>query len=71
MGKNNQNVARETAKKRFGLLQVFGIIVVVAFLNTVITIMVFKTYFFPSEFKPVTLNSQEEQVLTAKIENPY
>jgi len=69
MEKNNQNVARETAKKRFGLLQVFGIIVVVAFLTTVITIMVFKTYFFPSEFKPVTLNSQEEQVLTAKIEN--
>ncbi len=69
MEENNQNVATETVKKRFGLLQVFGIIVVVVFLTTVITIMVFKTYFFPSEFKPVTLNPQEEQVLTAKIKN--
>ena len=31
--------------------------------------MMFKTYFFPSEFKPVILNPQEEQVLTAKIES--
>lgn len=69
MEENIQNVTTETTKKRFGLLQVFGIIVVVSFLTVVITIMVFKTYFFPSEFKPVTLNPQEEQVLTAKIES--
>ncbi len=69
MEENNQSVAADTDRKRFGLLQVFGIIVVVSLLTAVITIMVFKAYFFPSEFKPVTLNPQEEQVLTAKIEN--
>lgn len=69
MAENNQNVATETAGKRFGLLQVFGIIIVVSLLTVVITIIVIKTYFFPSEFRPVMLNPQEEQALTAKIES--
>jgi len=69
MDKNNQKVATETSKKRFGLLHVFGIIVIVVFFTIGLTFMVVKTYFFPSEFKPVTLNPQEEQVLTAKIED--
>ena len=69
MEENNHSVATEMAKKRFGLLQVFGIIVIAVLITAGIAIMVFKIYFFPSEFKPVTLNPQEEQVLTAKIEN--
>ena len=69
MEKNNHSVATKMAKKRFGLLQVFGIIVIAVLITAGIAIMVFKIYFFPSEFKPVTLNPQEEQVLTAKIEN--
>jgi hypothetical protein len=69
MEENNHSVASTIAKKRFGCLQVFGLIVIAVIFTAVITILVFKTYFFPSEFKPVTLNSHEEQVLTAKLEN--
>ena len=69
MEENNHNVASKIAKKRFGCLQVFGLIVIAVIITAGITILVFKTYFFPSEFKPVTLNPHEEQVLTAKLEN--
>jgi len=54
--------------KRFSGLQVFGLIVVAIIITAMVTILVFKTYFIQSEFKPVTLSSQEEQVLTAKLE---
>jgi len=69
MEENNHSVATGMAKKRFGFLQVFGIVVIAVLITAGMAIMVFKIYFFPSEFKPVTLNPQEEQVLTAKIEN--
>jgi len=69
MEENNHSVASKIAKKRFGCLQVFGLIVIAVIITAGITILVFKTYFFPSEFKPVTLNPHEEQVLTAKLEN--
>jgi hypothetical protein len=69
MEENNHSVASTIAKKRFGCLQVFGLIIIAVILTAGITILVFKTYFFPSEFKPVTLNPHEEQVLTAKLEN--
>jgi len=69
MEENNHSVDSKIAKKRFGCLQVFGLIVIVIIITAGITILVFKTYFFPSEFKPVTLNPHEEQVLTAKLEN--
>ena len=65
---NNNSVALKTDKKRFGCLQVFGLIVVSVIITAGVTILVFKTYFFPPEFKPVTLNSHEEQVLTTKLE---
>ena len=66
---NNNSVASKIDKKRFGCLQVFGLIVVAVIITAGVTILVFKTYFFPSEFKPVTLNSAEEKVLAAKLEN--
>ena len=69
MEENNHSVASKIAKKRFGCFQVFGLIVIAVIITAGITILVFKTYFFPSEFKPVTLNPHEEQVLTAKLEN--
>ncbi len=69
MEENKHSVATEMAQKRFGILQVIGIIVIAVLITAGIGIMVFKIYFFPSEFKPVTLNPQEEQVLVAKIEN--
>jgi len=65
---NNNNAASKTDSKRFGGLQVFGLIVVTVIITAGVTILVFKTYFFPSEFKPVTLNRHEAQVLTTKLE---
>jgi len=55
-------------KKRFGCLQVFGLIVIAIIITAGVTILVFKTCYFTSEFKPVTLTPQEEQVLTMKLE---
>ena len=69
MEENNQNVAPETAEKQFGGWQVFGFMVIAVVVTAGITIFVFKTYLFPSEFKPVTLNPHEQQVLAAKLEN--
>jgi hypothetical protein len=65
---NDNSVTAKLNKKRFGGLQVFGLIVVTVIITAGVTILVFKTYFFPSEFKPVTLNPHEEQVLTTKLE---
>ena len=62
MFENNPNAAPETTPKRFGLLQVLGFIVVAAVVAAGLTVLVIKTYFFPSAFKPVTLNPQEEHV---------
>ena len=67
MGNDNSVVSKITGK-RFGCLQVFGLIVVAVIITAGVTILIFKTYFFPSEFKPVTLNPHEEQVLTTKLE---
>jgi len=69
MEENNQSDASEITKKRFGCLQVVGLLVIAIIITAGITILVLKTYFFPSEFKPVTLNPHEEQVLAAKLEN--
>jgi len=68
MVKNNNSVVSKITGKRLGCLQVFGLIVVAVVITAGLTILIFKTYFFPSEFKPVTLNPHEEQVLTAKLE---
>jgi len=65
---NNNSAASKTDSKRFGGLQVFGLIIVTVIITAGVTILVFKTYFFPSEFKPVILNRHEEQVLTTKLE---
>jgi len=54
--------------KRFGCLQVFGLIIIAVIITAGVTIFVFKTWFFPSEFTPVTLNSAEAKALAAKLE---
>jgi len=69
MEENNNSVASKITQKRWGCLQVFGLMVIVVIITAGVTILVFKTYFFPSEFKPVTLNPAEEKVLAAKLEN--
>ena len=66
----NSSAASKTAKRRFDWLQVLGLIAItVIIITAVVTFFVFKTYFFPSEFKPVILNPTEERVLSAKLEN--
>ena len=65
---NNNSVVSKITGKQFGCLQVFGLIVVAVIITAGVTILIFKTYFFPSEFKPVTLSPHEEQVLTTKLE---
>ncbi|MGD8548626.1 MAG: hypothetical protein PVJ45_03325 [Desulfobacterales bacterium] len=69
MEENNNSVASKITEKRFGCLQVFGLMVIAVIITAGVTILVFKTYFFPSEFKPVTLNPAEEKVLASKLEN--
>ena len=68
MEENNTGVVSKITEKRLGCLQVFGLIVLAVIITSGVTILIFKTYFFPSEFKPVTLSPHEEQVLTAKLE---
>jgi len=68
MEENNNSGASKITKKRFGCLQVFGLIVFAVIITAGVTIFVFKTYLFPSEFKPVTLNPVEKKVLAAKLE---
>lgn len=68
MEENNTGVVSKITGKRFGCLQVFGLIVLAVIITSGVTILIFKTYFFPSEFQPVTLNPHEEQILNAKIE---
>lgn len=68
MVENNNGAVSKITEKRFGCLQVFGLIAVAVIITAGVTILIFKTYFFPSEFKPVTLSPYEEQVLTTKLE---
>ncbi len=68
MEKNNNNATSKIAKRRFSCLQVFGVILIAVIVTAGVAIFIFKIYFFPSEFKPVELNTAEEKVLAAKLE---
>ena len=68
MQKDNNEVSLKMNNKRFGCLQVLGLLAIAVIISVGATILVFKTYFFPSEFKPVNLNSEEEKVLAEKLE---
>lgn len=68
MEENNQTFAKKITKKRFGCLQVFGLLIIGVLITASVTVLVLKTYLFPSEFKPVTLSPNEEKILTAKLE---
>ena len=69
MGENNHTFAEKMTRKRFGCLHVFGLLILGAIITAAVIVLVFKTYLFPSEFKPVTLSPLEEKVLTGKLEN--
>ncbi|WP_054030692.1 hypothetical protein [Desulfatitalea tepidiphila] len=60
--------ALKATRKRFGCLQVLGLMTLAALVAAGLTFFIIKFYFFPSEFKPVTLNPAEEKILAAKLE---
>ncbi len=62
-----QQYSRNTPK-RFGCLQVIGIVMVAVLVTAVATFFVAKAFLFPSAFKPVMLTPAEEKELTAKLE---
>ncbi len=68
MTENNSGVAPAMASKRFGCLQVLGLLLLAVLVTAGATVFILKTYVFPSEFKPVKLNPAEEKVLAAKLE---
>ncbi len=53
--------------RKYGCLQVFGIILLTVLITTCVTLWVAKTYIFPSLFEPVVLTSQENQQLSEKL----
>lgn len=54
--------------RRFTGLQVFGIVVVTLLVAVVATVFVLRVYIFPGEFRPVTLDQKEQQVLDEKLD---
>ena len=55
-------------RRRFDTLHVFLMVALAIIVSVLIAIWVFRTYLFPTEFKPVALTQQEEQVLDRKLE---
>ena len=68
MEDNDRGTPSATTKKRFGPLQVLGLMFIAAVVAMGTTAIVLRAYLFPTEFKPVTLKPHEEQVLAAKLE---
>jgi hypothetical protein len=55
-------------RRGFSGMQVFGITLAVMVATVLVTLFVLRTYIFPNEFRPVTLNQNEEQILSDKLE---
>lgn len=60
-------LAHPQSRRRFSGLQVFAIVAGVVLVTVIATVWIAKTWLFPSEFRPVSLNQKEEQVLDRKI----
>jgi len=58
-----------TGNRRLGWLQILMIVLVAMIITVAATLWLVKAYLFPSQFTPVALNSQEQQTLSAKLEN--
>lgn len=54
-------------KGRFDWLHVTLILLLASIVTLLASFWLFKVYLFPDQFKPVTLNTQEERVLGQKI----
>ena len=56
-------------KKGIGWLQVVGIVIAAMLITVAVTLWLVKTYLFPSEFTPVTLNESEQRTLDQKLQH--
>ena len=63
---NNANL--QSQGRRFGCLHVAILLLVAMIATAGVTFWIVRSYVFPSEFKPVTLNAKEEQALNVKLE---
>jgi len=54
-------------KKGLSGFKVFAIVLLAMLVSLVIAFFVIKYYFFPTDFNPVELNAQEQQVLISKL----
>lgn len=64
---NEITIPEESKERRFGCLQVLSIIFVVILISVAATFFWAKYYLYASKFDPTKLNAQEEQVLSAKL----
>lgn len=66
----SQNSAKQTSPApRLGYLQVTGLLLLTIIASVLITFWVAKNYLFVSQLTPVTLNTDEEQILEAKLKH--
>lgn len=63
-----RSMKESVSKRRFGCLHVFLFVLAAVALTAIISFFVFRAVYFPSAFKPVTLNAREEQALAAKLD---
>ncbi len=61
-------ISTEQSPRRFGCLQVAGLMLLAAVATLLITLWIAKNYLFVSEFTPVTLSAEEERALQAKLQ---
>ena len=66
--RDNVNL-KSVRKKKFGCLQVLGIVLLTVLVTAGLTFWAAKTYIFPGQFKPVTLTAQENETLSVKLES--
>lgn len=58
----------QAPKKRFDWLHITLIVIVAIVFTAGITYWLIRTYIFPTEFSPVTLNAKEQKVLDTKLD---
>lgn len=69
MNKNNEISPNSESKKNLSWLKILGLFIVGMVVSAVISALIIKTYIFPSEFEPVTLNETEERTLGEKLKS--